>query len=156
MHEVLVNRLGGLSLLMKSVVRLTDRPDMTLNVYHGRKTTKQQQQQQCQVELFLEYLFRKVAVCFAISGDLNQMPHSVVSVLSLHCSPKYPFGVSSLQKVNRFFKSLPEVALHTLHMLLEELNLEKQWFNTYDRFLKVNINRILFNILTNKRNQILC
>ena len=27
-HEVLVNRLGGLSLPRKSVVRLTDRPDM--------------------------------------------------------------------------------------------------------------------------------
>ena len=25
----------------KSVVRLTDRPDMTLDVYRGRKTTKQ-------------------------------------------------------------------------------------------------------------------
>ena len=45
MHEVLVNRLGGLSLPRKSVVRLTDRPDMTLDVYHGRKTTVQQQQQ---------------------------------------------------------------------------------------------------------------
>ena len=43
MHEVLVNRLGGLSLPRKSVVRLTDRPDMTLDVYRGRKTTKQQQ-----------------------------------------------------------------------------------------------------------------
>ena len=41
-HEVLVNRLGGLSLPRKSVVRLTDRPDMTLDVYHGRKTTNQQ------------------------------------------------------------------------------------------------------------------
>ena len=29
---------------MKSVVRLTDRPDMTLDVYRGRKTTIQQQQ----------------------------------------------------------------------------------------------------------------
>ena len=45
MHEVLVNRLGGLSLPRKSVVRLTDRPDMTLDVYGGRKTTMQQQQQ---------------------------------------------------------------------------------------------------------------
>ena len=44
-HEVLVNRLGGLSLPRKSVVRLTDRPDMTLDVYRGRKTTNQQQQQ---------------------------------------------------------------------------------------------------------------
>ena len=40
-HEVLVNRLGGLSLPRKSVVRLTDRPDMTLDVYPGRKTTMQ-------------------------------------------------------------------------------------------------------------------
>ena len=39
MHEVLVNRLGGLSLPRKSVVRLTDCPDMTLDVYRGRKTT---------------------------------------------------------------------------------------------------------------------
>ena len=42
MHKVLVNRLGGLSLPKKSVVRLTDRPDMTLDVYRGRKTTTQQ------------------------------------------------------------------------------------------------------------------
>ena len=41
-HKVLVNRLGGLSLPRKSVVRLTDRPDMTLDLYRGRKTTMQQ------------------------------------------------------------------------------------------------------------------
>ena len=45
MHEVLINRLGGLSLPRKSVVRLTDRLDMTLDVYRGRKTTIKQQQQ---------------------------------------------------------------------------------------------------------------
>ena len=38
-HEVLVNCLGGLSLPRKSVVRLTNRPDMTLDVYRGSKTT---------------------------------------------------------------------------------------------------------------------
>ena len=38
-HEVLVNRLGGLSLPRKNVVRLTDSPDMTLDIYRGRKTT---------------------------------------------------------------------------------------------------------------------
>ena len=38
-HKVLVNRLGGLSLPRKSVGKLTDRPDMTIDVYHGRKTT---------------------------------------------------------------------------------------------------------------------
>ena len=42
MHEVLVNRLEGPSLPSKSVVRLTDRPDMTLDVYRGRKTTIKQ------------------------------------------------------------------------------------------------------------------
>ena len=42
MHEVLLNRLGALSLPRKSVVRLNDRPDMTLDVYRGRKTTIQQ------------------------------------------------------------------------------------------------------------------
>ena len=52
MHEVLVNRLGGLSLPRKSVVRLTDRPDMTLDVYRGRKTTMQQQQQILKIEKF--------------------------------------------------------------------------------------------------------
>ena len=41
-HEVLVNRLGGLSLPRKSVVRLTGSPDMTLDVYRGHKTTIQQ------------------------------------------------------------------------------------------------------------------
>ena len=45
-HEVLVNCLGGLSLPRKSVVRLTDRPDMTLDVYRGRKTTMQQSNQE--------------------------------------------------------------------------------------------------------------
>ena len=48
MHEVLVNRLGGLSLPRKSVVRLTDRPDMTFDVYRGRKTTIQYNTILCQ------------------------------------------------------------------------------------------------------------
>ena len=37
MDEVLVNRLGGLSLPRKSVVWLPDRPDMIVDVYRGRK-----------------------------------------------------------------------------------------------------------------------
>ena len=43
--KILVNHLGGLSLPRKSVVVLTDCPDMTIDVYHGHKTTIQQQQQ---------------------------------------------------------------------------------------------------------------
>ena len=57
MHEVLVNRLGGLSLPRKSVVRVTDRPDMTLDVYRERKTTIQQQQQQ---QYFMYYVFSRI------------------------------------------------------------------------------------------------
>ena len=65
MHEVLVNRLGGLSLSRKSVVRLTDRPDMTLDVYHGRKTTMQQQQQQ-QILGILVDVFTLIVFCIEI------------------------------------------------------------------------------------------
>ena len=55
MREVLVNRLGGLSLPRKSVVRLTDRPDMTLDVYGGRKTTIQQQSKEIRLDVSCEY-----------------------------------------------------------------------------------------------------
>ena len=37
MHLILVNRLGGLSLPRNSLVRLTERPDVTIDVYHGCK-----------------------------------------------------------------------------------------------------------------------
>ena len=50
MHEVLVNRLGGLSLPRKSVVRLTD---MTLDVYRGRKTTIQPTNHLKQIKVIL-------------------------------------------------------------------------------------------------------
>ena len=65
MHEVLVNRLGGLSLPRKSVVRLTDRPDMTLDVYRGRKITMQQQQNL----LYNLYIFSKF--CFIVKGNAS-------------------------------------------------------------------------------------
>ena len=67
MHEVLVNRLGGLSLPRKSVVRLTDRPDMTLDVYRGRKTTQQQQQNTLQVYEFLPLLTKWNSSCDFLS-----------------------------------------------------------------------------------------
>ena len=41
MHEVLVNRLGGLSLPRKIVVRLIECPDKTVAVYRGCKTIQQ-------------------------------------------------------------------------------------------------------------------
>ena len=64
MHEVLVNRLGDLSLPRKSVAGLTDRPDTTLDVYRGRKTTIQQQYNLCLYLLdypgFVYYLCKKM------------------------------------------------------------------------------------------------
>ena len=71
MHEVLVNRLGGLSLPRKSVVRLTDGPDMTLDVYCGRKTTIQSTNQPTNYtdkSLFQERLLQKVRIC----SDMEQ------------------------------------------------------------------------------------
>ena len=68
MHEVLVNRLGGLSLPRKSVVRLTDRPDMTLDVYRGRKTTIQP------IQLFLQFSmdhFETVHTCCGYIEDVH-------------------------------------------------------------------------------------
>ena len=59
MHEVLVNRLGGLSLPRKIVVRLTDRPDMTLDVYRGRKTTIQQD-----TTIMQENLPKAMKICY--------------------------------------------------------------------------------------------
>ena len=72
MHEVLVNRLGGLSLPRKSVVRLTDRPDMTLDVYRGRKTTMQQQQQQIYyMFVFSEHNFKVSAYLSSFYGIIE-------------------------------------------------------------------------------------
>ena len=79
MHEVLVNRLGGLSLPRKSVVRLTDRPDMTLDVYRGRKTTIQQQQQ-------VQLIFH--SGCYEITGKMGQYNR---------CIAQYMLDAGSLQ-----------------------------------------------------------
>ena len=88
MHEVLVNRLGGLSLPRKSVVRLTDRPDMTLVVYRGRKTTMQQQQQRIWIRVghgptalavgadrgCLDIFFSRLSFLFSFSLSLGDGP----------------------------------------------------------------------------------
>ena len=70
MHEVLVNRLGGLNLPRKSVVRLTDRPDMTLNNYRGRKTTIQQQ---LHVYLLRSLSPYDVGKCICMSGNVSYL-----------------------------------------------------------------------------------
>ena len=64
MHEVLVNHFGGLSLPRKHVVRLTDHPNMTLDVNCGRKTTTQHQQQWLEVKVTIEgHEFELLILC---------------------------------------------------------------------------------------------
>ena len=75
MHEVLINRLGGLSLPRKSVVRLTDRPDMTLDVYRGRKTTIQQQLNLgwlVQNRIYLQPTLHKILVDFPLADLVSK------------------------------------------------------------------------------------
>ena len=73
MHEVLVNRLGGLSLPRKSVVRLTDRRNMTLDVYRGRKTTIQQQYKITPLNFNKGYFIgqENVCQCYFIQGAVD-------------------------------------------------------------------------------------
>ena len=78
-HEVLVNRLGDLSLPRKSVVRLTDRPDMTLDVYRGRKTTIQQQHVQ-------PNFYR----CLVM---VNSVPVLCLSLVTISRQISYAFGI---------------------------------------------------------------
>ena len=94
MHEVLVNRLGGLSLPRKSVVRLTDRPDMTLDVYRGRKTTNQQ------INNILSY---KTAVCLGSATLKSENLH--VSILFFPFS--HDLKSRMLQNIVSKFKAPP-------------------------------------------------
>ena len=68
MHEVLLNRLGGLSLPEKSVVRITDRPDTTFDVYHGRKTIQQYNISRLSFFIFI----------FLLSGKLSDIDRNLV------------------------------------------------------------------------------
>ena len=54
------------------MVRLTDRPDMTLDVYRGRKTTtQQQQQQQCTRNTTLHSIFFIIFFIILFSPECN-------------------------------------------------------------------------------------
>ena len=65
MHEVLVNRLGGLNLPRKSVVRLTDRPDMTLDVYRGRQITTHNMLNSAEHEILNDHKYKHIEkLCF--------------------------------------------------------------------------------------------
>ena len=87
MHEVLVNRLEGLSLPRKSVVRLTDRPDMNLDVYRGRKTTTQPTNQKLLTActyLVHATVDRNIAFVRTLSNVIPAMFQSPLSTIALH------------------------------------------------------------------------
>ena len=91
MYEVLVNRLGGLSLPGKSVVRLNDRPDMTLDVYRGRYTTtttsahcpntteKKAYENTCYVKLQIIHACdcRLYSLYFSMSAAVQEYEHQI-------------------------------------------------------------------------------
>ena len=101
MHEVLVNRLGGLSLPWKSVVRLTYRPDMTLDVYRGRKTTIQQ--------LKLNCLWKVVVILFLVFYKLIfqvNKPVSNISPLKEVCTSSFSRYLDVLSFILHFLISI--------------------------------------------------
>ena len=79
MHEVLGNRLGGLSLPRKSVVRLTDHLDMTLDVYCGCKITTQPQLliESCVVKQYHLVTFSNIGE--EVNNGLNGKPKTQCS-----------------------------------------------------------------------------
>ena len=94
MHEVLVNRLGGLSLPRKSVVRLTDRPDMTLDVYRGRKTTMQQQQQQSHAKDWVS----------VDCGTRSRLPYTTLRIKCSYSVLKKILSTFAMQKLLTCFR----------------------------------------------------
>ena len=124
MHEVLVNRLGGLSLPRKSVVRLTDRPDMTLDVYRGRKTTIQQPYfhalltENCNNHNLLVHL---LVLCFQYTLYLQFLLTVVcITVACITVAGKY-FGVAlicrSLFRLSKLCRSGAELVLLVRHSI---------------------------------------
>ena len=78
----------------KSVVWLTDRPDMTLDVYRGRKTTIQQQQQTPVTAAKMKL------VEFAISVVLDKAAHDEPPHQELHCLLSSLLPLSLIQLLN--------------------------------------------------------
>ena len=85
-HEILVNRLRGQSLPRKSVFRLTDRPDMDIDVYRGRKTTTQQQQQQ-RISLESERsVIALIQLLFLYASRLLQLSFANLALITIYQS----------------------------------------------------------------------
>ena len=108
MHKVLVNRLGGLSLPRKSVVRLTDRPDMTLDVYRGRKTTIQYNSQDGRMRYMSSLGTLTGKNCFARGSKFR--PINVPSqALGAYCSQWNVYYLIRSSVFHSSFKLYPSI-----------------------------------------------
>ena len=96
MHEVLVNRLGGLSLPRKSVVRLTDRPDMTLDIYRGRKTTMQLQKKQLNIRYGAKFT---ISYCVLSNSFVSRDPVCHSSLPAVQIANQYSCGLAHTSKL---------------------------------------------------------
>ena len=92
-HEVLVNRLGGLSLSRKSVIRLTDRLDMTLDVYRGRKTTMQQRRFGLFSGILCKLNFNKKEIFALLNQYIYRQQGRVALLFHSGYPPADPFNV---------------------------------------------------------------
>ena len=113
MHKALVNHLGGLNLPRKSVVRLTDCPDMTLDVYHGRKTTTQQQQLSlcCLPIICLETVLRIGCWNYKRENTLPKVSNPMKFSYAISLKPEDVAGINFGRDLLRL---LPEISLKSI------------------------------------------
>ena len=139
MHEVLVNRLGGLSLPRKSVVRLTDRPDMTLDVYRGRKTTMQfysLSKQECSTYSYIYLSYDFAVIRWIKSCHQNHMTTRVITlwrvdVMSLTTCQQCVFFLEILpifEAIKSSFKCSHDTQNLTLVVISNEINETRRRF----------------------------
>ena len=127
MHEVLVNRLGGLSLPRKSVVRLTDRPDMNLDVYRGRKTTIQIQIQKNKflafqlfqvtqvVSLLYNFLFHRFILISCVADSKSFW--SKLKIIACTRNPNRSVNITSQEWFTHFEQLFADVNQEDSEML---------------------------------------
>ena len=88
------------------MVRLTDRPDMTLDVYHGRNTTttSRETNRKSQKLLPLTQYYPETRKRVIGKQYQDQMPHNVASDQGLHCLLT---GFSIKNRIKRCRPSVP-------------------------------------------------
>ena len=128
-HEVLVNRLGGLSLPRKSVVKLTDRPDMTLDVYRGRKTTMQECNNHSIIKVHRFQELFKIKV-----STMLQFLQSYFTIIKLE--------VYTIIKLEVYTQGVTQIChlLLILHIKVLHIQLFFYSFHTVNHFFKTKLN----------------